>query len=392
MMGRKALALLFSLLILAMPMTFSRASAASSTVVILVSDNEADCTLAQYISNLTGAPVVVTPWGVYNPNITTKIVSYAPDEVIIIGGPAAVPEEYVEDLQNLSIAVERWWGENRYETDLAVIKNATSKFQLHFQSKMIIAVGNDTMAIQRALQLAIKERAMIVFVNRTSNITMVIKKLKVKTPAMMLIGTPAMNRTLAKIRKHIMERFKECNCSEMELNITAESVLKVINATEERLLLAESLMKNSTSPAAERMLKLAEEQLDKAKKAYEQGKYGEAYGLAIAARAKTDFVIRFADMDFKKKLHLHMNMMLNRDLVRIEIQVKFMKQAGIDVQDLQKLIDSIKAAIKNGDYDTAHELMAQLKELLREKYRTGKSIIKEKYYPEKHHSGKKHRP
>ncbi|GAB6102036.1 cell wall-binding repeat-containing protein [Thermococcus atlanticus] len=387
MMGRKALALAFSFLILAVPLTFRGVSAATPSVVILVSDNEADCTLAQYIANLTGVPVVTTPWGVYDPNITTKIVSYAPDEVIIIGGPAAVPDEYVEDLQNLSITVERWWGKNRYETDLAVIKNATSKFQLQFQGRIIIAAGNDTMAIEKALQVAIKERAMIVFVNRTSNISTVMMKLKVKTPRMMLIGTPFANRTIEKIRKQIKEHFGEFNCSEMRVNITAESVLKVINSTEARINTAESLLKNVTSPAAERMLELAKKQLTLAKEAYKEGKYGEAYGLAIAAGMKANFVVKFADRDFREELHLHMGLVLRRELFRLGIQIGFMKNAGIDVQDAQKLLEEIKAAIKNGDYDTAHELLAQLKELLREKYRTGRGIIKEK-----HHPVKKHRP
>ncbi|WP_461866825.1 cell wall-binding repeat-containing protein [Thermococcus sp.] len=387
MMGKKSLALAFSILILAMPLTFSRVSATSPSVVILVSDNEADCTLTEYLSNLTGAPVVKTPWGVYDPNITTKIASYAPDEVIIIGGPAAVPEEYVEDLQNLSIAVERWWGKNRYETDLAVLRNATEKFNLQFQNRLIFVAGNDTMAIRHALKLAIKEKAMIVFVNRTANVSKLMMKLKIKTPKMVLIGTPIANRTIEKIRRQLREHLGEFNCSEIKLNITAEIALQAINATEERLKLAESMLENVTFPAAERKFELAKKQLEEAKKAYEDGKYGEAYGLAIAARAKVDFVIKFADMDFKKRLHTHMNLMLNRNLFRLKIQVKFMKNAGIDVREIEKLIEAVKAAIKNGDYDTANELMAQLRELIKEKYRADKSIIKEK-----HHPAKKHRP
>ncbi len=80
-----------------------------------------------------------------------------------------------------------------------------------------------------------------------------------------------------------------------------------------------------------------------------------------------------------------MGLVLRRELFRLGIQIGFMKNAGIDVQDAQKLLEEIKAAIKNGDYDTAHELLAQLKELLREKYRTGRSIIKEKHHPVKRH-------
>ncbi|NJE79723.1 cell wall-binding repeat 2 family protein, partial [Thermococcus sp. GR5] len=79
-----------------------------------------------------GAVVVMTTWGVYDPNVTAEIMSYAPDEVIIIGGPEAVVEEYVNDLQELGITVERWGGQNRYETNLMVMTQAQIKFGLKF--------------------------------------------------------------------------------------------------------------------------------------------------------------------------------------------------------------------------------------------------------------------
>ncbi|NJE46947.1 cell wall-binding repeat 2 family protein, partial [Thermococcus sp. GR7] len=96
MIGKKVLAILFGLLMLAMPVSFTGVSAATESVtVILVSDNAADKCIAEYLANETGAVVVMTTWGVYDPNVTAEIMSYAPDEVIIIGGPEAVVEEYV---------------------------------------------------------------------------------------------------------------------------------------------------------------------------------------------------------------------------------------------------------------------------------------------------------
>ncbi|HDZ35415.1 MAG TPA: hypothetical protein ENH81_00680, partial [Thermococcus sp.] len=120
MVWKKVIALLFGLMMVATTASFGHVSAAdNSATVILVSDNEADCTLAEYLANVTGAIVVTTPWGVYDPSVTATVMSYGPDKVIIIGGPDAVVDMYLEDLQELNIPVERWWGKNRYETNLA---------------------------------------------------------------------------------------------------------------------------------------------------------------------------------------------------------------------------------------------------------------------------------
>ncbi|NJE78617.1 hypothetical protein E3E33_06600, partial [Thermococcus sp. GR5] len=96
MRWKKAIALFLGLMLITTTLSFGRVSAEETSVtVILVSDNEADCALARYLANVTGAVVVMTTWGVYDPNVTAEIMSYAPDEVIIIGGPEAVVEEYV---------------------------------------------------------------------------------------------------------------------------------------------------------------------------------------------------------------------------------------------------------------------------------------------------------
>ncbi|ADT83760.1 hypothetical protein TERMP_00783 [Thermococcus barophilus MP] len=369
------------MIILGLPLTFTPVNASETTVVILVSDNEADCALADYIANITvnvNVVIVKTPWGIYNPNVTAEIISYAPDEVIIIGGPVAVPEEYVEDLQNLGINVERWWGQNRYETDLAVIKNATVRFQLQLQNRVVLVAGTDLAGIEKALQLAIRERAMIVLVNQTTNITKIMERLHVRAGNFTIIGTPAMNQTMLHIMKQL--RKQECNCTELHLNITAERALEAIQIAEEKVNTAKELAENATNPALKTLLRIAEKQLEDAKDAYSSGKYGLAYGLAIAAKSKAEVVIRFAGEDIRKMIMSDIKMKLQREIIRVEAQLMVMERLGVNVTAALQLMEAIKAAVRNGDYDTAQELMIKLREELRTCYLAGRGIIKGKVH------------
>ena len=386
MLWKKMLSVIFGLIILTLPLTFTPVNAADTTIVILVSNNEADCALANYIANLTVNVVVVkTPWGVYNPNITAEIISYAPEEVIIIGGPVAVPEEYVEDLQSLGISVERWWGENRYETDLAVIKNATVKFQLQLQNRVILVAGTDLAGLERALELAIQEKAIIILVNQTTNITGIMERLKIRTGNFIIVGTPIMNQTMLRIQ----EQLKKCNCTKIQVNMTAERALEAIQTAEEKISAAKELYENATNPAIENLLKIAEKQLEDAKDAYNTGKYGLAYGLAIAAKSKAEMVIKLAGEDIRKMIRNNTKMRLEREIIRVEAQIRVMERLGVNVTGALQLIEAIKAAIRNGDYDTAQELMIKLREELMTCYINGKEIIKKKIHMP---VGKKGRP
>ncbi|GBF36393.1 cell wall-binding repeat-containing protein [Methanofervidicoccus abyssi] len=379
MMWKKILPIIFGLMMLAVPVTFKPVSAADTTVVILVSDNEADCALANYLANLTANVVVVkTPWGIYDPNITAKIISYAPAEVIIIGGPVAVPDEYVEDLQNLGITVERWWGENRYETDLAVIKNATEKFQLQLQNRVILVAGTDLAGIEKALQLAIQKRAMIILVNQTTNITKIMDRLRIRTENFTIVETPVMNQTMLMIQKQLKEHLKECNCTKVQVNMTAERALEAIQMAEEKINAAKELAENATNPAIDNILTTAEKQLEDAKDAYNTGKYGLAYGLALAAKSKAEVVVRLAGEDIRKMIMNNTKMRLERELVRVEAQIRVMERLGVNMTTALQLMEQIKTAIRNGDYDTAQELMVKLKEEIRTSYMGSRDIIKEK--------------
>ena len=375
MMWKKVLSIVFGLMILAVPVR--PVNATDTTLVILVSDNEADCALANYIANITSNVVIIkTPWGVYDPNITAEIISYAPEEVIVIGGPIAVPDEYIEDLRDLGITVERWYGKNRYETNLAVLKNITARFQL--QNRVILVAGKDLAGIKKALRLAIQERAMIILVNQTTDITRIMEMLGLRIKSVTIVETPVMNRTMLMIQKQLRERLKECNCTKVLINMTAERALEAIQMAEEKINTARELSRNATNPAIENVLKIAEKQLEDAKEAYNTGKYGLAYGLAIAAKSKAEVVIRLAGENMRMMIMTKTKLKLEKELLRIEARIRVMERLGVNVTVALQLMEAVRAAIKNGDYDTAQELMIKLKEQLRICYMGGRKMIKEK--------------
>ena len=300
MSWKKVLALLFGLMLLTTTLTIKVASAEESVTVILVSDNEADSALAEYVAKMTGAFVVKTPWGIYDSNVTAEIIGYAPDKVIIIGGPVAVPEWYVNDLKELGIKVERWWGENRYETNIALISNATSKFKLEYSDSVLIVPGNDDAAIREALNKAVQTKSLIIFVDENTDVNKVLARLQAEAHNINLIRSQVME----KVAERVKERLGKIS-SEFDVEITAERALEVINLTQERIAKAEELLANVALP--EQKEELAKEMLDKAKgelemaeKAYEEGKYEEAYEQAIAAKAHAEFVIRVAFQEWIK--------------------------------------------------------------------------------------------
>ncbi|NJE61343.1 hypothetical protein [Thermococcus sp. 21S7] len=396
MVWKKGIALLFGFMLLTTTLSFERVAADGTQVtVVLVSDNEADCALAEYLANVTGAIVVTTPWGVYNSNVTAEVMSYAPDEVIIIGGPDAVVEQYADDLQDLGIEVERWGGQNRYETNLMVMEQAKVKLKLKFNNSVIMVPGNDRAAIRAALRIAVRRKAMIAFVNDTSNVSRLMLKLQVRGANLTLVETPLMNGTMLRIR----EQLRECNCTSTEVNITAETALEAIKTAEKKLSLAEEMASNITPSTGDlvggrftvvsRFLMMSEMELENAEDAYNRGDYGRAYGQAMAAKAHAEFVIRIASEEWSAEMKKNTLMRAEMYVHRVERQLWVMERAGLNTTELRAMLERLKAAIRDGDQDAIQTLMEQIRERLMNEYLHGRLHIKERMNPPGHggHSG-----
>lgn len=371
MMWRKVAAVLFGIMLLTTTLSFDTVAAENGVTVILVSDNEADCALAEYLANLTGAVVVTTTWGTYDPNVTAEVMSYAPDRVIILGGPEAVLEQYVEDLTALNITVERWGGANRYETNMMVLNNAESELGVMFRGNVFIVPGNDSAGIRVALREAVKVRGIIILANESSNVTEIIKGLKVRPENVTIVRNRAMQKIIERIRERLMEG--NCNCSEIAVNMTAETALRAINASEEKIKIAEEMLMNVTLPEqkkilAEKMLNLSKTELERAKEAYNQSDYGRAYGLAIASKSHAEFTVKIASKEWEFRIKINKKMGLKVRLMILERQLKVLEMAGLNTSQVRALLDAAREALMSGDVDVAITLVAKAQMLLRELY------------------------
>ncbi|WP_287198428.1 cell wall-binding repeat-containing protein [Thermococcus sp.] len=362
---------MFSALLLGSIVPLSQAQAQSLSIVILVSDNEADSAIAEELATLLNASVVITTWGVYDPNVTAEIMEYAPDKVIIIGGPDAVPEDYKTELEELRIPYVRWYGKDRYGTNLDVLKNTIEEFPELFEDvKVVITHGRDLGAIKQAR--GIEGKKFIIYVdNNLTNTTEVLGTL-VKTRNVIILKSQLMNNgTAERIRERIRERVRDGNITEENLEVTPEMAWQAIEFAINRTETAKEMLDNLTIPDATKLLELAEEKIQIANESYNEGNYGKAYGQAIAAKAHAEAVIRLASKEWKSVLsvsHEKLDTRLEREIHKLEVKIKVLEKAGIDVTEIKTILESAKNAIQGKDYNTAMNDIERAKNMLRDKF------------------------
>ena len=388
-MMRKPISLLFAGILLSSLLGTANVGASGSLTVILVSDNPADSALANYIANLTGAVVVVTPWGLYDPNVSARVIGAEPDQVIIIGGPDAVPEPYEEDLKELNITVTRWWGENRYETNIAVIGNATLLLRIRFQNSLVVAPGNDSAAIEKALKEAIKVHGIIIFANNSTDPLRIVARFGSTPESVTIVETPLSAKLAEKLRERI-ERRSNIRTRNVGVNITKEMALKAIEDANKTISLAEKLLSNASNNESgmvggrnlvlSRFLMKAELTLERAQKAYDEGNYGKAYGLATAARAQVEPLIKLYSKEWMGEMEKDPKLLYGFTLYRIEFKLKLLERAGIEDPVLQELVDQLKGAIQRGEYDLVPSLLQRIRERLLWDFISNRGKIREKVY------------
>ncbi|WP_297067562.1 cell wall-binding repeat-containing protein [Thermococcus sp.] len=395
MIWKKLTSVLIGLIMLSTAAAVSAAtSGGTPTTVILVSDNAADSALAHYIANVTGSVVVTTPWGVYDPNVTAEITGYGPDLVIIIGGPDAVPQQYTLDLQNIGITVKRWWGATRYGTNIAVIKNATVELGIKFKGPVIIVPGNDTVAIQTALQNALRNMGIILLANKTTNITRVMEKIHITPHNVTVIQSHVFGVYIRHVMKELKNQTK-CNCIEINVSITANVALKAISISERKIEIAKQLLQNMTQqnvtlrPGTERiitqMIKLAEKEVNIAKEAYNQGYYGRAYGQAIAAGAHADIAIKLASHRWLDESESNPRLRGDMTFWKVNATLRVLEKAGVNVTLLRQLLKQLKEAIISGNREQIWNIIEQIHDLLRQIYRQNLGMVRAHAFRMHHH-------
>ncbi|BAA30786.1 cell wall-binding repeat-containing protein [Pyrococcus horikoshii] len=336
----------------------------TSTIVILSSDNEADMTLAQKIAEILNATLVTTPWGVYNETVLDEIVNLTPDLVIIIGGPIAVPPIYEEALKDFNVTVLRAGGVDRAETCKKAFEIIRERFPRAFENVTVVVVyGWDYPALMEAL----KERGIVPLIIKNTTIEDLRKFRKIK-----IIRSRYAERVMRELKKKLGN-----NTKEVTVNVTAEIAKRAIKLAEDRLKVAKEVAKNSSKPNVDVLLVNAERDLELAKKAYEEGKYGRAFGLATAARNISEAIIKSATENSQKKLNI--------GVIRLKIEIRVLervlnklKERGVDVSIEEGLLLQAKSALSKGDFRLAktlivlihRELWRDIRELHKAKHKT----------------------
>ncbi|HUG86008.1 MAG TPA: cell wall-binding repeat-containing protein [Euzebya sp.] len=89
----------------------------SSDLVVLSRDDDiADALAGLAVAGLDGAPMLLTPGDALAPEVADAVTTLAARRVLVLGGPAAISEAVVEDLEGRGLAVERVGGADRFET------------------------------------------------------------------------------------------------------------------------------------------------------------------------------------------------------------------------------------------------------------------------------------
>ncbi|AEC51180.1 hypothetical protein PNA2_0262 [Pyrococcus sp. NA2] len=350
---KKFLPLLISFLILSTGIPNSEAQV--KNIIILVSDNEADLTLAEKIGELLKAEVVVTPWGIYNESISVEIINRNPSLVLIIGGPKAVNPQYESDLQALGIPYTRKWGETRVETALAVLEFIKKDYPGLFKDvKLAVVYGWDLAGILELRKLMRKQNVIPVYVSRNSTkipITWNDKVIIVETP----------------LSINILRKLRIPNPVIVRANITADVAKDAIERAEVAIERAKRVIELTRFHVGN-MLESATRLLNMAKDAYSHGNYLRAYNYANLARLQAERIISMGLL-LRPGLKLPPRLEVQMQLRFLKMLVMRLESQGVNVRQVRELISKAEEALRRGDISTAMDYIRKAKEMLKYVYR-----------------------
>ncbi len=328
--------------------------------VILVSDNVADYALAKIVEKKLGYEVVKTPWGKYEEEVLNKIINLNPSVVVIIGGPVAVPELYEKKLLELNITVKRIYGENRIETAIKVAKflNLTN---------VVIVNGYDPLSIRKALDLAMREDCMLIFIKQ--EIPSEVRKMLEVAKRKLLIKTPGVNIT------------------EEEVEIIEEDLynktLNLIEYVKERISEIKERLKNETNKgiyiAVDRVLKNAEKVLNESIERLEDKKLQAAYNLAISAMYMVEAAERIlerAQLEKFGEIFREELKELRKELMEMKKELKSLKMRYI--KELNKTLEMCLE--QNISREKCNEMIEELREEFRDEIEEIVEEMKEMKY------------
>jgi len=312
--------------------------------VILTSDNEADLTAAEAAASLdANATVVTSPWGEDTNGTLENISAKHPKEIIIIGGPVAIPAELEaklkEKYRGLNVSIIRVYGKDRYETATAIITQFWGN-----ASDVVIVQGDDIREMKDRLLEAKQNRIPVLYVKSTGFTDEVKVKMKMwnlKKARMYL--SPDANETkidddlnetevrnVTKVKEKLAERALEALADAKEAIDEANAVINVTNETNTTTM--------NMTIAASRLLALAQNEYADANASFENASYGRAFGQAVAARAHAKSALKIYEHvlsgDFMEHVSEVQKEIRERGMEKVREQAK---------QELEKAKEEFKA-------------------------------------------------
>ncbi|ABR56474.1 putative cell wall binding repeat 2-containing protein [Methanococcus aeolicus Nankai-3] len=261
----------------------------SATDVILVSDNHADYVAVEGVAKAVNATVIKTPWGIFNESVLDEIRSLNPNDVIVVGGPMAVVENYTKELENIGIEVERIAGENRYETNA----NLVLKFKHMFGNGTTVYVYHgDDIALNGTFQGM--DKPLLVLLTNGVNLTVDPEDLDLEIEEVEVMDSPLYNGSL------VAEKFKMKGAN-VKINAVPQDKIEVMMENKiTALKMKIDLLKSQGIDASELEDKLEELEsiLNETEEAMDGDKYEEAYKLMVELQGEQmAMVVRAHEMD-----------------------------------------------------------------------------------------------
>ena len=334
--------------VLAIAMLAVPAYAQEANVVVLVSDNPADQAVAQLLVQKLNATLVVTPWGTLSDEAVVKIEASGATMVYVVGGPVAVPDVEVK----IKITVKRIAGKDRYETA------AMAAGMWNESNEAIVVEGMDEQGIKEALKKA-KARGVPILLVKDDEVPEGVEKAieKLRAKRLHLIPAPDMNQ--AKIKERFMEHgVEEINETRVDF---AERAAEALEEAREAIAEADFNTSNVTSGwelAAARLLLNAKEHLERAEIAYNESRYGEAFGLAVAAKHQAKAAKKMLEHVAPGYFKLHVDE----------------AEREIEEYGLEKAREKMEKAMERAEkkMEKAMERMEKVRERMEERAKAGK--------------------
>jgi len=286
---------IFALAILSVASADVIAQTEPEGTLILTSAVPADAAVSELLTEKLDAERIITDWGTFTDEILDTIEQINPETLIIVGGENAIPETAEIEIGKLEaeIKIERLAGEDRFETALLVAERGWETAEFVF-----IVDGNDRIAIEEIKIKARAEGAPILFTTPDGlpeNVKIRIKtKLEVKRVQVKLSPDTDQEEIENDLNEADVEEveIEEVGNAEERAREAIEDAEKEITDLEEELAEVEA---DANSVAAEVLHRNALRNLERARNAFEENKFGKAFGQAVSAEVVAENAERLLD-------------------------------------------------------------------------------------------------